>query len=70
MTDKKSIEPKTYTVVTKRSRRGMTSYDHVKMTMAEIKDQYRYWNGEGHIIRADYRLGLSIHIRELRPQKK
>ena len=55
------------TVVRYRKSRGMESYDYSTLTRAEIKEQYPKWNGECHILRADYRLGLSITIKELFP---
>ena len=47
--------------------RGGESWDHSTLTRAEIKHLYPKWNGESHILRADYRLGLSVTIRELKP---
>lgn len=47
--------------------RGGESWETTTMTRAEIKLHYPKWNGESHILRADYRLGLSVTIRELKP---
>jgi len=60
-------DPNEKLTVVKRSKsvRIGTTYD--TMTRAEIKLHYPKWNGEYHILRADYRLGLSVTIKELRP---
>ena len=47
--------------------RGGESWNHSTLTRAEIKLRYPKWNGESHILRADYRLGLSVTIKELFP---
>ena len=52
----------------RRSLRGGESWETTTLTRAEIQQQYPSWNGESHILRADYRLGLSITIRELNPK--
>ena len=55
------------TIERTRKRGGCTSYINTTKTRAEIKAQYPKWNGEFHILRADYRLGLLVEIRELKP---
>ena len=55
------------TIERKRKRGGCISYTNTTKTRAEIKAQYPKWNGESHILRADYRLGLLVTIKELFP---
>ena len=55
------------TVVRYRKSRGMESYDYSTLTRAEIKERYPKWNGECHLLRADYRLVLTVTIKELFP---
>ena len=57
------------TVVRYRKRaRGMESWDYKTLTRSEIKELYPKWNGENYLLRADYRLGLTVTIRELNPE--
>ena len=51
----------------RKTARGNEYWEHSTLTRAEIKVIYPNWNGESHILRADYRLGLSVMIRELKP---
>lgn len=51
----------------RKTARGNESWDHSELTRAEIQMRYPKWNGESHILRADYRLGLSVTIKELKP---
>ena len=54
------------TVIRHRKTRGMESWDYITMTRAEIKANYPSWDGATHILRADYRLGLRVTIKELK----
>ena len=47
--------------------RGNESWNYSTLTRAEIKLRYPKWNGENHTLRADYRLGLVVTIREFDP---
>lgn len=51
----------------RKTARGNESWDYKTLTRSEIKDLYPKWNGENYLLRADYRLGLSVTIRELKP---
>lgn len=50
----------------RKTARGNKSWDYSTLTRAEIKHLYPKWNGESHILRVDYRSGLSVTIKELK----
>ena len=60
------LDQKLTVVRYRKTARGNKSWDYSTLTRAEIKHLYPNWDGENHILRVDYRSGISVTIKELK----